>query len=214
MERFLREGQERALSATARAVATALRDRPALFSAIGSVPLSTTDTGLYVRALAAPIVLDGFAADWPAPDDGLDAATYVGATVSLMPRLGKRDRYLYLFAKVSDEHLVYRVDDRARADTGDRIELAMVDPHGQFRRYVIAPLGPGATRALRVDGDGATWDKPITEERMEAYWRETRQGYAVEMRLPLTMIGSRLGFLAASVDDRERRETTSMAGPT
>ena len=32
--------------------------------------------------------------------------------------------------------------------------------------------------------------------------------------MPLTMIGPRLGLLAASVDDSERRETTSMAGPT
>jgi dedicated sortase system histidine kinase len=36
----------------------------------------------------------------------------------------------------------------------------------------------------------------------------------VEVRMPLTMIGSRIGLIAASVDERERRETTSMAGPT
>ncbi len=214
MERFLREGQEGALSATARAVATALHDRPALFAASGSVPLGATESGLYVRALSGPIVLDGFDADWPAPGDAADTPTYAGATVSLVPRLGKRDRFLYVLAKVSDEHVIYRANAKARPDSADRIELAVVDPHGNFHRYVIAPVAAGASQAVRVTGEGASWDDPVNEPRVEAFWRETRQGYVVELRMPLTMIGPRLGLLAASVDDSERRETTSMAGPT
>ena len=51
MERFLREGQERALIATARAVATALHERAALFETGGAAPFGATDAGLYVRAL-------------------------------------------------------------------------------------------------------------------------------------------------------------------
>jgi two-component system, OmpR family, sensor histidine kinase ChvG len=214
MERFLREGQESALGATARAVSTALHDRPALFAATGSAPLGSSDSGLYVRALPGPIELDGFDADWPAPTDAADTPIYAGATVSLVPRLGKRDRYLYLLAKVSDEHLIYRANAKARPDRADRIELAVVDPHGNFVRFVIAPLAAGSAQALRVTGDSASWDNPVTEPRVEAFWRETRHGYVAELRMPLTMIGPRLGLLAASVDDPERRETTSMVGPT
>jgi two-component system, OmpR family, sensor histidine kinase ChvG len=214
MERFLREGQERALGATARAVATALHNRPGLFATSGAAPLGSSDSGLYVRALSMPIVLDGSDADWPAPTDMADTPIYAGATVSIVPRLGKRDRYLYVFAKISDEHLVYRANAKARPDSADRIEIALVDPHGSFLRFVVAPIGPGRAQAVRVIGDGASWEAPIVEPRVEAFLRETRQGYAMELRMPLAMIGPRLGLLAASVDDPERRETTSMAGPT
>jgi two-component system, OmpR family, sensor histidine kinase ChvG len=213
MERFLRDGQERALGATARAVAAALHDRPALFATSGAAPLGSSDSGLYVRALPGPIALDGLDADWP-PTDSSDTAVYAGATLSLSPRLGKRDRHLYVFARVSDERLIYRANGKARPDSADRIEIAVVDPRGNFLRYVIAPLAPGPAQALRVTGDGASWDNPIVEPRIEAFLRETRQGYAMELRLPLLMIGPRLGLIAASVDDAQRRETTSMAGPT
>ncbi len=214
MERFLREGQERALGATARAVATALHDRPALFTPSGAALLGTTESGLYVRALPGPIVLDALDADWPAPTDVSDTAIYAGATASLVPRLGKRDRHLYVLAKVSDEHLVYRANAKARPDSADRIELAVVDPRGVFLRYIIAPVTAGPLQAVRVTGAGASWDDPVVEPRVEAFWRATRQGYVVELRMPLTMIGPRLGLLAASVDDPDRRETTSMVGPT
>jgi dedicated sortase system histidine kinase len=131
-----------------------------------------------------------------------------------VPRLGKRDRYLYVLARVSDEHLVYRAGSKARPDSADRIELAVVNPHGDFLRYIIAPVTAGPLQAVRVTGDGASWENPVNEPRVEAFWRATRQGYVVELRMPLTMIGPRLGLLAASVDDPDRRETTSMVGPT
>jgi dedicated sortase system histidine kinase len=214
MERFLREGQERGLGATARAVAMALHDRPALFANSGTTQLGTADSGLYVRALPMPIVLDGFDADWPPVTDAADTPVYAGATVSIAPRFGKRDRYLYVLAKVSDEHVIYRANAKARADSSDRVELAVVDPHGSFLRFAIAPLAAGSVQALRVVGAGASWDAPVNEPRIEGFWRETPQGYVAELRMPLNMIGPRLGLLAASVDDAQRRETTSMVGPT
>jgi dedicated sortase system histidine kinase len=146
--------------------------------------------------------------------DASDAPTYAGATVTLIPRLGKRDRQLYVLAKVLDDHLVYRGRPDARADSSDRVELATVDPQGRFVRYTISAMQPGNVPVLRTAGDGATPEHPVPEPRAEAFWRETKQGYTVELRMPLALIGARLGLQAASVDDNERRETTAMAGPT
>ncbi len=216
MERFLRAGQERALVATARAVATALHERAALFETGGAAPFGATDAGLYVRALPGPVSLDGDDSDWPP----LSAAssdlplTYSGATVSMTPRLGKRERYLYLLVKVVDEHVVYRAVGDVHADRADRLELAVVNPHGTFQRFVVAQTAPGAVQAWRIAGGGASPELPILEPRIEGFWREVSTGYILELRLPLTMIGPRLGLLVASVDDPASRETTSMAGPT
>jgi dedicated sortase system histidine kinase len=216
MERFLREGQERALIATARAVATALHERAALFETGGAAPFGATDAGLYVRALPGQIHLDGDDSDWP-PLSATSSdvpLSYSGATVSMTPRLGKRDRYLYLLVKVTDEHLVYRTANETRADRADRVELGLVNPRGTFQRMVVAANGPGPIQAWRIAGDGASIDAPLPESRVEGFWRETPNGYVVELRMPLTMVGPRLGLLVASADDPTTRETTSMAGPT
>jgi len=214
MERFLREGQERALITTARAVAMALNNRPALFEVSGAGPLGATDAGLYLGALPNAIVVDGVDSDWPTLTEASSEApvAYVAATVSIHPRLGKHDRHLYLIAKVGDEHVLYHAS--AALDSGDRLELALVDPRGTFQRFVIAPTGPGKTVAWRVAGGDASFDAPVQEPRIEAFWRQAAQGYSVELRLPLTMVGPRFGFSAASVDEANRRETTSWAGPT
>ena len=216
MERFLREGQERALIATARAVATALHERAALFETGGAAPFGATDAGLYVRALPGPIHLDGDDSDWPllSATSADVPLSYSGATVSMTPRLGKRDRYLYLLVKVTDEHLVYRPANDARTDRADRVELGLVNPRGAFQRLVVSASGPGPIQAWRIAGDGASVDVPLLESRVEGFWRETPTGYVVELRMPLTMVGPRLGLLVASVDDATTRDTTSMAGPT
>jgi dedicated sortase system histidine kinase len=216
MERFLREGQERALVATARAVATALHERAALFETGGAAPFGASDAGLYVRALPGPIRLDGDDSDWPSLSEASAdlPLTYSGATVSMTPRFGKRERYLYLLIKVVDEHVVYRAVGDARADRADRLELAVVNPRGAFQRFVVAQLAPGQVQAWRITGGAASPDIPLPEPRIEGFWREVPTGYVVELRLPLTMIGPRLGLLVASVDDPRNRETTSMAGPT
>lgn len=213
MERFLRDAQQRSLTATARAVATALHDRAELFESFGTVPLGQAESGLYVRALPALIALDGDASDWPAlTDASADApVTFSGATVSMTPRLGKRDGFLYLLATVIDERIVYRTATDAR---GDALDLALVNPRGVFERFRIAPELAGAIHAMRVAGAGATPDLPIPEPRIEGVWREVPSGYVIELRMPLTMIGARLGFAVSSVDDPVGREITAMAGPT
>lgn len=216
MERFLREGQERALVATARAVATALHERAALFETGGAAPFGATDAGLYVRALPGPVRLDGDDSDWPALSEASSEVplAYSGATVSMTPRLGKRERYLYLLVKVVDEHVVYRAAGDVRVDRADRLEIAVVNPRGAFQRFVVAQIAPGPVQAWRIAGAGASPEVPILEPRIEGSWREVPTGYIVELRLPLTMIGPRLGLLVSSVDDPANRETTSMAGPT
>ena len=213
MERFLREGQERALVATARAVATALHERAALFETGGAAPFGASDTGLYVRALPGPVRLDEVATG-AQPQRQPTCRHLLRATVSMTPRLGKRERYLYVLIKVVDEHVVYRAVGDPRADRADRLELAVVNPRGAFQRFVVVQNAPGQVQAWRITGGAASPDIPLPEPRIEGFWREVPTGYVVELRLPLTMIGPRLGLLVASVDDSRNRETTSMAGPT
>ncbi len=68
IETFLVETQEQGLASTARAVATALNERPAVFVTEGG-PGATSGGGadrptLRIETLSRPIVLDGDDADW------------------------------------------------------------------------------------------------------------------------------------------------------
>jgi hypothetical protein len=68
LERLLRQVQEQALVSTARAVATALNDRPnvLLSGEVYSVPASP-DRDLRVPNLEKPIIVDGKTEDWNQP---------------------------------------------------------------------------------------------------------------------------------------------------
>ncbi|MCG7586956.1 proteobacterial dedicated sortase system histidine kinase, partial [Photobacterium sp. OFAV2-7] len=70
MEKLLRQGQEQTLVGTTRAVATALNERPNLFSSQASF-LESVKKGrdLYAYELQSPITLNGQLADWTDYDD-------------------------------------------------------------------------------------------------------------------------------------------------
>ena len=70
MEAYLRHGQEDAVLATARAVATVIHEHRDLFRYHGGVVRSAREgSHLYVRPLDRPIQLDGYAEDWAAYRD-------------------------------------------------------------------------------------------------------------------------------------------------
>jgi hypothetical protein len=64
LERILRENQEAAVLNTARAIATALNDRPSLFHALGRDATTDGPNDIVAYKLPRPIGLDGRLDDW------------------------------------------------------------------------------------------------------------------------------------------------------
>jgi len=215
MERFLRQGHEQSVAATAQAVATALHDKPKLFEPQASAASPWYEPGdLYLFALPNAIDLDGAAQDWPA---SIDTHTYgpipdpesaPATPASLTLRLGQRGAYVYALLEVSVAQIDYRAAQQNLVSKADHVEFALTTPEGEFKRYAISPLRPGEGPAYNLQFTDGQLTLAAAEPRIKSVWRETAKGYNVELALPLSMVGERLAFGVADIAQVESDRIT------
>lgn len=223
MEDFLRQGQEQTLMGTARAVATALHERPGLFNHQSSF-LNAVREGrdLYAYNLPNPIQLDGKIDDWreallEAHDYGVEQLletrnAYRAPTLSFRHMLGKYAAHLYALFIVRDDRIVYRENLGTRLNRGDRLQIALLDSSGIFRRYLLTAYTPGWVNAHEITSELDNPQAVRPEVRIQGVWQDSADGYILELRIPLSMVGGKIGFAIADVDDPNHRQTESVIG--
>jgi len=155
-------------------------------------------------ALSAAPLVDGYADDWP--HDPAAWAYFKRDDRHRMRILtGVYERMLYVLLEVHDEHPVFDAPGSNTLDPatfGDRVWIGFTDSRGEEHQVFLAASGPGTLTARRIEsGEYGQKSAPL-EPRIRAAWQPTNDGYRVEMRVPLSMIGSRFGVL---VDDRDTR---------
>ncbi|GIX38170.1 MAG: proteobacterial dedicated sortase system histidine kinase [Silanimonas sp.] len=165
MEGLLRQGQQQALEATAEAVARSLALRPALLPpAAPAVPL---------HALAQAPRLDARNEDW-------GEVAWPLATDPAVPglgfALGQYNERLWLLAQVRDETPA-RGESHWPADLAIDALLAELETSQGLLVLRLAARAEGLFSVAGADGSAL----PL---RVEATWRETAEGYAVEAVLP------------------------------
>ncbi|MDT0605286.1 proteobacterial dedicated sortase system histidine kinase [Thalassotalea castellviae] len=216
MEKYLRFGQEQTIIGTARALATALHERPNLFNNQASfLPSVEKGKDLYGYQLNHPINLDGSHQDWP---NYLAKSHYYGvnnqvtnsdskATLPLeklsnnyTAAVGKYDKYLYFFVSVVDDKVIYRDKNARSINLNDRLELAFTTPEGKFQRYLVANKQAGWLDIFQIQNDDLT--PPTPALFIQGKWLETTQGYNIEFRIPLKNISDNLAFAIHDVDER------------
>ncbi|WP_372941365.1 proteobacterial dedicated sortase system histidine kinase [Shewanella sp.] len=223
MEKYLRHGQEKTLEGTTQALATALHERPKLFDNQASF-LKQVEKGrdLYAYPIAGPIQLDGKLADWNLyqhrtlnyADNHLIYQRNESdpINISFTHMVGKYGGYLYGYFEVKDPQVVFRSRKSLRVDRNDHLVMATQSPDGQFRRYIIANTQSGWLSAFELPAD-PTQSTPVEpESRIQGQWLQTDQGYNIEFRLPLTMVGSKLGFAIHNVNDSSNRQLVNVIG--
>ncbi len=219
MEDFLRKNQESDLLDRTRIVAALLQNNQQIFRA--AVPtteppvskLQQAASHIYMRPLNTPMQLDGYLDDWIHYEDREQrVVSDQPASLSYRSYMGMRGRYLYMMILVRDDHLVYRKGNRQDAANSDHIEIVLADKHKQLRHYYVSTISPGWVNAhqLRIDDEGEMILS--REKRIRGEWQETVDGYNVELRIPLSMVGDRLSVFVADVDDETTREVTAMIG--
>lgn len=217
IEAFLVETQEQGLASTARAVATALHERPGVF--VGEATLTTSHAAspaLRIETLTSPIVIDGQSGDWTGQRGEVHELTAAvtpeatGPPLRLRYRIGRYDRAIYLLVEVRDAAIVRHSSDFPQVSASDHVELAMVSADDEFLRFAIHEAEDGSTRVAQIGPDGIGLPDP----RIEAAFVEIDDGYRVEARVPRTMVGSRFGISAYDVDDAETRLEVSRVGTT
>ncbi|MBS0580171.1 MAG: hypothetical protein JSR36_13030 [Proteobacteria bacterium] len=229
MESALRAGELEALQGVAQSIAASLQGRTDLMyrqapphppdesaaSGADSVtppPERPTDPDDFLRgpydleplALASAPPLDGYAADWPQQPSAWQSFAHDEAhRFSILT--GVHERMLYVLLDVHDPHPVFDAGGNRTlepATFGDRVWLGFEDPQGEQRRVLLAASGPGPFVARRIVSGEYGRQSVELEPRIRGAWRPTATGYCVEVRVPLSMLGSAFGVL---VDDRDVR---------
>jgi len=228
LETYLRIGQEQTMVGTARAVATALHERPALFDSQSSYLADVKPgTDLYAHKIVDPIQLDGNLNDWlDYRHLGLNYAElnlidnvqgYRPESLNFNHMVGQYGRYLYAMFEVTDESVVFRSGNSLRVDRNDYLQIAMSDQFEVFRRYIVAPSKQGWVNAYLLDEDLNSLRPGKLEKRIQGQWRNTSSGYNLELRFPLDMMSSKIAFAISDVDDetsRVREFTIGTANPS
>jgi len=222
LERILRENQEMSVLNTARAIATALNDRPSLFIAARHDSALDGPNAIIAYKLPHPIELDGRLDDWFAQGAELralgrehvieQASDAEVPPITLWYASGVYDTDLYAAFEIIDEHLVYRDAAHSRVDAADHIRIGIHTPWGELRRYVVSTEAPGRVTAFQVPTDVTGAASAELEPRIQGFWQETNRGFNLELRLPRALVGARLGFAFADVDDPHTRTIRSIVG--
>ncbi|MCJ8321959.1 MAG: proteobacterial dedicated sortase system histidine kinase, partial [Colwellia sp.] len=214
MEKYLRYGQEQTIVGTARALATALHERPNLFNNQASfLPSVEKGKDLYGFALKQAIQLDGLFIDWPNYDQRshyygqqhqiplttLEPLSIEQLSLNFTTALGKYDKYLYLFFKVVDNTLIYRSDNSRSITRNDHLELAFIQPNEHFIRFIVSNKQAGWLDAYRITD--IEDDIPQPAPYIQGQWLETPQGYNIELRIPLSKVGDKIAFALHDVDE-------------
>ena len=218
MENYLRDGLEQSVLGAAQALAGALHDRPDLN--LESPPRNTQiayDGEIYAHPLPRDMQIDGYVEDWGGHLEQLESLGSDAHEPRARFVAGKHGSYLYLLVMVRDERIVYRGLPVRVRPTSDYVKLVTVTAGGQRRTYLFNTISPGwITVYVLADDQAAAGLRQ--ESRIRAEWRETEDGYLVEARIPLALLGPRVGIEVGDVDTLDRavepfRLSTSGAGP-
>jgi two-component system, OmpR family, sensor histidine kinase ChvG len=223
VEKFLRQGQEKALAGTARALATALHERPQLFGPRDEASEETEGgTILYAPTLATPIVIDGDSTDWHGQlsrpmsfSESVDHRPAGEVAFSYVQRVGKYDQFLYADFEVTRGTQPVKAA-AGGEDLRDRIEIALTSPRGELRRYLVTLAEAPYARTYKVAADETAGEEQVIqgeEHDIRGAWKRTPDGYSVELQLPLAFIGSKLGFALARQDGDSPHVVTLLGAP-
>jgi len=228
MEKYLRFGQEQTLVGTARALATALHERPNLFNNQASF-LPTVEQGkdLYGYQLKQSIQLDGLNNDWPNIEERahfydqrqlLRSTTVPSKTetpsnkrsintaenksdLNFTAMLGKYDKYLYVFFEVVDNQINYRGKNARSIVNNDHLTISYINQQGVFNRFIISNKKSGWLDAYRITN--TINNLPAIAKQIQGTWLETPVGYNIELRIKLANIGEKFAFAIADVKSSE-----------
>ena len=189
LEGALRTGLEQTLLAAAQSTAAALREQD--LRTIAARPAAETHEVIYAHPLTSEPLIDGYRDDW-------SSSEITGLPLGTAGRfwIGFHERSLFLFLHYPDSSVVYQ---RAPGETpyGDRVLVVVESPQPNWLLFHTA--APGSLRAQETT---APLFAPTgrRDARVPGFWRETGDGFAAEIRLPLALAGQRLGISVVDVD--------------
>ncbi len=189
LEGALRSGLEESLLAAAESTAAALPEQ-GLRSIVARTDVQP-DEVIYAHPLSSEPLVDGYRDDWSSAE-----ATGLPLGASGRFWFGLHERSLFLFLRYADSSVVYQ---SAPGETpyGDRVLLVTDSPNANW--LLFHTTSPGSLLAQQTAAPMFTPTGRL-DARVPAFWRDTGDGFTVEIKLPLAMAGGRLGVAVLDVD--------------
>ena len=189
-ESALREGQQQMLGGTAQAIADSLSQFP--YELISEDEGSPGDR-IYAHPLQNAPLVDGYANDWTVPDGAMVFLRGKDGIIRYLAGINRQ--HWYLFIEVRDRSVVYRKSG-LNARRYDHVALTSVGPGGERVIFRFGAEAPGDLVPARESAAGS-----FDETRIAAFWRDTANGYQLEIRLPRNLAGPGLGISVINTDD-------------
>ena len=205
MESALREGEQDSLGAVAQSIASSLQGRNDLLyrDAMNAPPSPQGPFDLQPLVLTTQPFLDGYPDEWPQSKEAWRYYDHGASRFGILT--GVFERMLYVLLDVHDDRLVFDAVGANPLDSsafGDRIWLGFEGPDGLEHQVFVAATGPGSVTARRIETGEYGQQTAVDEPRINGAWQPSPNGYRIELRVPMSMIGERFGVL---IDDRDAR---------
>jgi two-component system, OmpR family, sensor histidine kinase ChvG len=206
METVLRESEQQSLLAVTTTVAGSLKGRQEMLFRADSLPGSEASNPRDITpvVLSGEPLIDGRADEWDTDARNVVRVAGPGGD-SLQMMAATHERWLYLALLVRDNRWVFDASELTPLDSdsiGDRVWLAFDDKRGGQQRLFFSGTGPGAVRGRRIETLEYGREEAVEEPRISGVWQRSRDGWVMEIGVPLSMVGQHLGVL---IDDRDRR---------
>lgn len=219
MENFLVDGQANAQLLTAEGISTLLNGRSDLFN---ELPLSPEGyEQLHAHPLQSPIRIDGRDNDW---EEVLEYNIGFGNFENSNPAdsdlnqfylaLGERNDQIYALVTVKDNALVFRDRNILRLDLSDHLRITFTGQDETIKKVVLTMTEPGVMTAYLIDNDWRYAIQGEPENRIPGFMAVLDDGYLIEFRIPLELLGStrQFGLAVVDVDNSESRAIESITG--
>ncbi len=215
------ESRKETMLFSARAVAATLSGRTGLLDRELFHSLNAS-RDLYLYQLSNPMRINGKTDDWQPQleeanefgEDHLLFSTKEHNHQSLHYRhlTGVRGEYLYAVFLVIDDEVIYRQKDSPRLDLADHLQIGVEDQQGNLRHYLLTAIQPGWVNASLMPENSEVTIPLSVETKIQGMWVESPGGYTIELRMPKAMVGQKLAFAIADVDDPVDRKTKAIIG--
>ena len=209
MESYLRDTLESSLVDTAHAIAGGLHNDYRLFN----IYTNEQENSLYVHGLKRKIQLDGYTDDWLSYLDWSDTYSSEDSDASFRLIASSDDKYYYVFIQANDSSPRYAAPSGSTKIKGDHLLLVFTNRSQTLQHYYFVPAGPGLIRPFRYEqrfdeyGVETQVQRDITN--ISAVWQRTATGYNIEMKIPVYVIGDRMGFILKDDDGKRINTITS-----
>ena len=216
MESFLKQSKQITLAQSAQTIATVMHNRRKLFEPTADISFSLDDqSNVYARKLNQAIQLDGYTDDWLkhleharlyAAESLIQGnSPYDPSSLSFQHLFGKYKKYFYTLLIVKDDQIIYRKPNSLKLNRSDHLLITMLDSQGNKQRYILSTQAPGWVNAYLLPNEENNFTPVRPEVRIKGEWQETTQGYNLELRIPQSMLGNKISFTVADVDDPKQR---------